>query len=145
MLDDGLELNFYGTVKNDNLVFIGLNLTYFFSLTKDPTVERLLSHAMALPADQLPVREIVPLEVEILNQQITVTSPRGEVNTTLAFHENFESSQAISSRNHLTVVEEGVTSITLRYPYLKEGLAVSAAGVILLLLLLRKKGDETCP
>lgn len=145
VLDDGLELDFYGTVKNDNLVFIGLNLTYFFSLTKDPTVERLLSHAMALPADQLPVREIVPLEVEILNQQITVTSPRGEVNTTLAFHENFESSQAISSRNHLTVVEEGVTSITLRYPYLKEGLAVSAAGVILLLLLLRKKGDETCP
>ena len=49
VLDDGLELDFYGTVKNENLIVVGLNLTYFLSLTKDPVVERLLSYAMELP------------------------------------------------------------------------------------------------
>ena len=66
-------------------------------------------------------------------------SPRPGVSTTLAYHENFESGRAVSSRNHLTVVGEGVTTITLRYPYLKEG----AAGALLLVLLLwRKRGDD---
>ena len=143
VLDDGLELDFYGTVKNDNLIVVGLNLTYFFSLTKDPVVERLLSHAMELPPDLLPQREIVPLKVEIAGRRITVDSPRPGVSTTLAYHENFESGRAVSSRNHLTVVGEGVTTITLRYPYLKEGAAVSAAGALLLVLLLwRKRGDD---
>lgn len=41
------------------------------------------------------------------------------------------------------MVGEGVTTITLRYPYLKEGAAVSAAGALLLVLLLwRKRGDD---
>lgn len=144
VLDNGLELDFYGTVKNENIVLIGLNLTYFFSLTKDPSVEKLLSHAMDLPPGQLPRREIVPLEVEISGQRITVTSPRAGVNTTLAYHESFESDRSISSRNNLTMVDEGVTAITLCYPDLAEGSAVSAAGMVLLFFLLwfHKKDDE---
>ena len=98
---------------------------------------------MELPPDLLPQREIVPLKVEITGRRITVDSPRPGVSTTLAYHENFESGRAVSSRNHLTVVGEGVTTITLRYPYLKEGAAVSAAGALLLVLLLwRKRGDD---
>lgn len=144
VLDNGLELDFYGTGQNENLIFIGLNLTYFFSLTRDPTVEALLSHAMDLPPDQLPQREIVPLEVDVSGQALTVTSPRAGVNTALAYHKDFAASQPISSRQHLTIVGEGVTSITLRCPNLKEGTAVSIAGALLLLLLLlfHKKEDD---
>lgn len=32
------ELEIYGTKYNDNLIFIGLNLTYHYSLTKDEAV-----------------------------------------------------------------------------------------------------------
>ncbi|WP_300637576.1 6-pyruvoyl-tetrahydropterin synthase-related protein [uncultured Oscillibacter sp.] len=142
--DDGLLLDFYGTVKNENIVFVGLNLTYFLSLTQDPAVERLLSHAMDLSPAELPERELVPLEIRYGKNSITIVSPRDHVNTSLAYHDIFESDRPISSQNHLMVVDGGVTNITLRYPSLTEGTAVSVAGIVLLLFLLlfHKKGDD---
>ena len=40
--DNGLNLDFYGTVKNDNIIMTGLNLTYFYSLTDDVSVDSCL-------------------------------------------------------------------------------------------------------
>lgn len=142
--DGDLLLDFYGTAKNENIVFIGLNLTYFLALTQDPAVEHLLGHAMDLSPAELPEREIVPLEVSYGKRSITIVSPKDHVNTALAYHDIFESDRPVSSRNNLTVVDRGVTNITLRYPNLIEGTAVSAAGAWLLLILLRfhKKGDD---
>ena len=139
-----LLLDFYGPVKNENIVFVGLNLTYFLSLTQDPAVERLLSHAMDLSPAELPERELVPLEIRYGKNSITIVSPRDHVNTSLAYHDIFESDRPISSQNHLMVVDGGVTNITLRYPSLTEGTAVSVAGIVLLLFLLlfHKKGDD---
>ena len=39
--DNGFSLDFYGTVKNDNIIMTGLNLTYFYSLTDDVSVGQL--------------------------------------------------------------------------------------------------------
>lgn len=136
-VDDGnLLLDFYGTVKNENIVVIGLNLTYFLSLTQDPSVERLLSHAMDLSPLELPEREIVPLEITYGKNTITIVSPEDNVNTSLAYHDIFESDRPISVQNNLTVVDKGTTVITLKYPYLYPGLAVSGLGVLLMLVFL---------
>lgn len=136
-VDDGnLLLDFYGTVKNENIVVIGLNLTYFLSLTQDPSVERLLSHAMDLSPLELPEREIVPLEITYGKNTITIVSPEDNVNTSLAYHDIFESDRPISAQNNLTVVDKGTTVITLKYPYLYPGLAVSGLGVLLMLVFL---------
>lgn len=143
--DSDLELDFYGTVKNENIVMIGLNLTLHYGLTKDPTVGALLSHAMDLSADELPGREIVPLEITYDSDSITVASPENNTNTTLAYHDIFSSDSNIYEKNHLTYVDKGVTVIKLRYPYFVAGLTVSIAGIILAILymiLLRHRAEK---
>ncbi|MCI8300614.1 MAG: hypothetical protein HFI69_09720 [Lachnospiraceae bacterium] len=126
------ELPFYGTVKNDNIVVIGLNLSYYLSLTRDKGVEALLSHAMNLRPDEFPVREIVPYDIQYLQDQIVIDIDRDDVNTSLAWHDSFSSQQQIYAKNHLTYVKAGRTEIVLAYPWLGAGIAVSLAGIILI-------------
>lgn len=137
LYDAGLKLDFYGTVKNDDLVFIALNLPYFYELTHDASVGELLSHAMRMPQNVLPERRIVPLELEIDGNDITVTSPEDGVNITLAFHDSFVHDGPIYSKNHLTYVDAGTTHIRLAYPYLPQGIALSALSILFTILMAR--------
>lgn len=127
----GEELTFYGTVKNDNIVMIGLNLSYFYSLTRDEGVGKLLSHAMLFSDSELPERSLVPLEVEYQQDRIIIRSETDNVNTALAWHDIFEGTEGVSNRNNLTFVNQGETVIMLRYPYFAEGLCVSIMGLVL--------------
>ena len=130
--DNGLNLDFYGTVKNDNIIMTGLNLTYFYSLTNDESVGQLLSNMTGISSDELPDRKIVPLKVEYGKNSITITSNSDNVNTTLAYHDIFRSFSDITSKNNLLYVDKGTTVIKMKYPYLWQGAAVSIAGLILL-------------
>ncbi len=132
--DEEWELPFYGTVKNENIVMIGLNLTYYYGLTEDEGVGRLLSHAMDLSSDELPEREIVPYTVQYGSDRITVTADRDDVNTGLAYHDSFTSDQDIYSKNHLTYVKSGTTVISLKYPYLNRGIAVTVTAALFILI-----------
>ena len=125
------ELEIYGTKYNDNLIFIGLNLTYHYSLTKDEAVGALLAHALDLDAEALPERTIVPLDITYDADRITITSAYDDVDTTIAIHDIFESGQSFYSKNYLTYVDAGTTVITMACPYLLEGAAVSGVAVIL--------------
>lgn len=125
------ELMFYGTVKNENIVMIGLNLSYFYSLTQDEAVGKLLSHAMTISGSELPERTIVPLEIEYGQDRITIRSEYDNVNTGVAYHDIFEGNAGISHRNSLTYVNKGETVIMLHYPYLWEGLCVSIAALLM--------------
>ncbi|MCI8432885.1 MAG: dTDP-4-dehydrorhamnose reductase [Lachnospiraceae bacterium] len=130
------ELEFFGTVKNDNIVMIGLNLPYFYSLTRDEGVGRLLSHAMTISENQLPHRSTVPLEVEWEEDRIIIRSEYDNVNTTLAYHDIFDGAAEVAHRNNLTYVNRGETVIGLHYPYLKEGLLISVVSLLLTALFL---------
>ena len=130
VMANDLLLDFYGTVKNDDIVIIALNLTYFLGLTKDPSVSMLLSHAMQLSPTELPVRTIVPLQVEQNRDSIVIVSPEDHVNTALAYHDIFDSDQELQVHNRLTFVDEGTTVIRLRYPYFYTGLTISAASIL---------------
>lgn len=125
------QMDFYGTVKNDNIVFIGLALTYHYSLTQDAAVGHLLSHALQADPNELPQREIVPIDVDYHDNIITIDSPRDNVNTTLSYHDIFRPDRDIRSVNHLTVVDQGRTVIRLVYPYLVPGLCMTLAGTAL--------------
>ncbi len=124
------NLPFYGTVKNENIVIIGLNLPYYLSLTQDEGVEALLSHAMKLRSDELPEREIVPCEIQYSSNMITIDVDRDDVNTSLAYHDSFVSRQEIYVKNHLTFVKAGETVIMLTYPYLWAGILASIMAAI---------------
>ncbi len=124
------DLPFYGTVKNDNIVVIGLNLSYHYALTKDPTVGALLSHAYRVNSYELPQREIVPLQIDYYNDRIEIVSDYDDVCTTLAWHDIFDVDNGAYTKNHLTFVNKGRTVIKLRYPYFWRGLSVTVFGLV---------------
>lgn len=130
------ELAIYGTEQNDHLIFIGLNLTYQYALTQDASVGQLLSDAFGLQSTDLPQRTIVPLKVTYDKRSIKVVSEYDDVNTTIAMHDIFTSDQKLESRNHLMYVQKGTTEVTMSYPYLKEGIAVSGVALVLCVVFL---------
>lgn len=129
--NEGRTLDFMGTKDDDNIVFIGLGLSFFESLTQDKGVARLLERALALDESELPERRVVPLELSYEPRSIQITSPEDDVNSTLAFHDIFSSEQPIWDVNNLLYVNEGTTVVRLSYPYLVPGLVVTGAGIVL--------------
>lgn len=148
-LDDFEQnLPFYGTVKNDNIVVIGLNLSYHYALTKDPTVGALLSHAYRVNSYELPRREIVPLQIDYYNDRIEIVSDYDNVCTTLAWHDIFDADNGAYTKNHLTYVNKGRTVIKLRYPYFWQGLAVTVFGLaasVIFILNAKKRWEKEHP
>lgn len=131
VMDNGLKLDFYGTVKNDNIIVCGLNLAYYYGVSADKSVGRLLSDMMDITSAQLPERTNIELKVEHDVNGITVTSDYDNVNTSLSYHDIFVSDEWLGKKNNLTYVRAGVTKITFKVPYLWQGLCVSVAGLIL--------------
>lgn len=127
--EDGLDLDFYGTVKNEHIIVVGLNLTYYYSLTRNEEVGELLKDITEFSMGELPEREIIPLTVEYNKNTISVYSDRDEVNTALAWHEGFTSEQKISGDNHLLFVNAGSTIIKIHYPYFYLGLGITIIGM----------------
>lgn len=123
------KMDFYGTGENENVVFIGLALTYHYALTQDPAVGALLSHALTLSPTELPQREIVPIQVDYRDNVITVDAPCDNVNTTLGYHDIFRPDRTVRNDKHLAVVDQGRTVIHLVYPYLAVGLTMTAIGL----------------
>ena len=137
-LDNNTRVNFMGTARDDNVVFVGFNLTYYYSLTQDEGVGALLSRAMDLDSTELPERELVPISVDYGAGAVTVTSPKDDLNTTLAYHDLFDGVSGVRDDFHLTVVGKGTTTLPLSYPYLWQGVAMSTLGVACLVVFSRR-------
>ncbi len=125
------ELPFYGTVKNDNIIVVGLNLTYYYGLTEDESIGKLLSRTLNISSSDLPKREVVPYHVEYKPDRIVLSAENADTNTGLAYYDSFKASGEISERNHLLHVGAGTTVIFLTYPYLKWGIVTSIAAAAL--------------
>jgi len=132
--DKGKTLEFYGTVENDNIVFVGLNLVYHATLTKDATAIELLSQAMnPITTQDVPERTLVPVEISYSGNSIYIASDYDNVNTCIAYHDNFDvrGGRTVYEENNLTYVDAGVTEIDLYFPYFWQGMIVTIVGVIL--------------
>jgi uncharacterized membrane protein len=123
----GETLPFYGKGENENITFVGYNLTYYFSITKDRNIGALLAGIVQTPTDELPERRIVPVEINYSAKSITVDSPEDNVNTTLVIHDMFQGS--FTERNRLVYVDKGSTEITMHYPYLLQSILMSVLGI----------------
>lgn len=129
VLDNDIKLPFIGTVKNENIVVYGLNLSFYHILTRDPAAEKLLDRAISLPGERLPSRTVVPLKVNRHARGLEVTSPAEEVNTTLAWHDSMVSDRSLDNDNGLLRVGKGTTVIALAYPSLLPGILITLAGL----------------
>ena len=147
--DKGKELAFYGTVENENIVFVGLNLVYHCTLTKDASGIELLSRAMEpVTTQDVPERTLVPVEIAYSGNTIRIETEYDNVNTCIAYHDNFDvkDGREVYEKNNLTYADAGVTEIELYFPYFWPGMAVTAAGIVLaagLLYLVNRKKKET--
>ncbi len=144
-LDDlDQRLEFLGTVKNDHIVVVGLNLTYFYALTKDAGVGALLAETMQLSPEELPERRAVPVEIEAGAEGVSVRCEEDGVNTALAWHDFFQSEQAVEVKNGLLCVKGGTTVVTYRKTELLAagGISLGGAAWSLLWLCRRKKNRK---
>lgn len=145
--ENDLTLDFFGTKYNDNIVFMGLNLSYYYALTKDSSAQKLLSMGMDISSAEIPDRTVIPLSCEAGYDEIRITSPKDQVNTALAWHDIFESDSAIRREHNLTVVNAGTTVIRFRRPYLIPGLLITIAAAVLLgaqNAVYRKRREKEC-
>ena len=138
LYDSGMRVDFSGTVYNGNVIFIGLNLSYHYFLTQDENVGAYLGRLMGSSLKELPDRTVVPLKITYGKRSIRIESPKDFVNTSLAYHDIFQSRQEISKEHALTVVRHGVTVIRMKYPYLKQGILISLTGFAGYLLFIRR-------
>ncbi|MBO4450616.1 MAG: hypothetical protein J5777_08510, partial [Clostridiales bacterium] len=123
----GETLPFYGKGENENIIFVGYNLTYYFAITKDGNIGALLSGIVETSTEELPERKIVPLNITYDKKKITVDSPEDNVNTSLAVHDIFKGN--FTERNRLVFVNKGKTEIGMHYPYLVQGILMSVLGL----------------
>ena len=74
-----------------------------------------------------------------------VTAGKDHVNTGLAYHDSFQSAQALYAKNHLAYVMAGTTEISLGHPYLGWGAAASIAALCVALAYarhVRRQGER---
>lgn len=121
-------LPFYGKGENENLIFVGYNLTYYYSITKDNNIGSLLAGITPISVTELPERKIVPLDITYDKNRITIVSPEDNVNTSLTVHDIFEGN--FTERNRLVYVNKGTTEIGMHYPYPVQSILMSVAGVL---------------
>jgi len=139
------KLDFVGTGSTPGITFLGFNLLFHAYTAGDEGVKSVLGSLMELDEDKLPERTIVPLKITYETNKIIIESDTDNVNTTIAYQDNFRSDNDISSMNNFLIVNKGTTVITMEYPYLARGIAVSTLGIILeasLIYLIFRKPKE---
>lgn len=57
--ENNLKVAFLGTAKNNNIIFVGLNLAYHYALTEDPSAEQVYNRLFGVESNQLPKRTLV--------------------------------------------------------------------------------------
>lgn len=135
LYDAGMKVDFAGMAGDENIVFVGLNLTNHYFLTGDVSVGEYLQKLMAEKVKSLPDRQIVPLSIIVYKREIRIRTDQNDVNTTLAYQDIFSSEQTIKSSHHLLKVEAGTTTVVMKYPYMWQGLLMSLAGILLAVVL----------
>ena len=137
------QMPFWGKGTNDNITFIGFNLTYYYSKTRDKNVGAILAGIIDVSEYEVPEREIVPIDITYGTDSITVSSPKDNVNTSIAWHDIFRGD--FRTFNRLVFVDSGETVITYGYPYLIQGSLMSFAGVVtagIMIFFIRRKREE---
>ena len=142
---EGKRLSFAGTDLKGNIIFLGFNLMFHEMQTDDKEISSLLDTVTGVQPLMLPEREIAAIEAVYSEDQISIRSPKDDLNTTIAYLDAYRSKDDIVESQKLLKVGKGITTVKIIYPYLVEGLLVSLIGSVGLALLLiftyKRKGD----
>ncbi|MBO6137657.1 MAG: hypothetical protein J6O71_03500 [Lachnospiraceae bacterium] len=133
LTDAGEQISFYGTVYNDNIRVLALNIPLYFYLTEDPSIAKIMHDAMIIEPGQMPERHIVPMKTAYYPTGMTIECEE-EVNTGMGLMDCFVSDRPMTSKNCLMGIEAGKMVIEYKYPNLWKGLGLTLLGVLLSVL-----------
>lgn len=119
-----------GKGKNKNIIFLGFNLMFHSMENDDKNVIGIIDTVMETKSSILPKRTLIPINLQYGQNSITINSPKNNVNTTVAFLDAYKSNSPIYAKQNLLNVNKGETKIKVTYPYLFQGIAVSAIGLL---------------
>ncbi|NCB42711.1 MAG: 6-pyruvoyl tetrahydrobiopterin synthase [Clostridia bacterium] len=131
----GEKLIWGGYNDNQNVILLGFNLMFHAIDSGDVETFNLLSAIMGIDYQNLPARELVPLQVDYSAKGIVIQSPENNVNTTLAFQDIFVSDQTLEEKNNLLIVDKGKTEISFQYPMEGKAKVYSILGLLSALLI----------
>ena len=128
----GQTIPFLGYNDSDpNIYYLGLNLAYFAINADNSDLWPVLNDAFGINYNQIPNRELIPLTLTITDNTITIHSAQADVNTTLAYQDNFLTEQTIYEENNLLYIGDEDVTIRIVYPCAKKGGLVSLVGILL--------------
>lgn len=130
LYEDGRKLDFLGTAADENIYFIGLNLSYHYVLTHDPYAGEILHDVSGKLLREIPERELKELSINYTDDTVTIKSTENDVNTSIAYQQNFETVQGMYQKRNLVYVKKGTVTLTMYNPYLIPGIGISLAGII---------------
>ena len=115
----------------ENIHLIGFNLPYLYIESPQDDLYLLLDDIFNITKqDYLVDYEIANINIEYGSNSILIESPI-EINTTLAYQDNFKSDKLLKENNNLLIVQEGTTNINIIYKYFVEGIIITILGLIL--------------
>ncbi|MGG7176660.1 6-pyruvoyl-tetrahydropterin synthase-related protein [Clostridium paraputrificum] len=129
----------YLSYYNENLVFLGLNLPYYATMTKDKVAINILEDLLNKEANVLPKRQVVKVDINFeSDKRIMITSEESGVVTSLACLDTFRAIKGDFSRfNNLVVINENEVLIEIGYPNEWIGQVLSIVAIISLLVIIR--------
>lgn len=122
---------------NDNVSFIGLNIPYYATLTKDKTAIKVLEDAFTIKAGLPPDREVVRVSIDVENDKIIkISSDKPNVVTSLAAIDTFKSNSGTYERyDNLVKINDKEVVIEIGFPNMLPGIFISIISFISLLYL----------
>lgn len=133
--DNKTNLTYIGKKGNDNILFMGFNIVYYYIESGGSNLLALLNEIFEEEPGSVCETQIVPLEIDYAPDKVTIQSGSDNVNTNLAVLDCYFSEEPQRVWDNLIVVDKGTTVLNVRYTGFLTGLIATATGLICLGLL----------
>lgn len=129
--DDVTSLTYVAQDGNSNITFLGFNAVYYYHENRMPELLTFLNEVFEETPGQICKSEIVPIEVTYEAKNVTIESPKDNVNTGVANLDCFVLSDGRekTSQNHLLTVNAGTTVYDVEYTDFALGAVASLVGI----------------
>lgn len=126
----------YKNNYDENITFLGLNIPYYATVTKDKVGIDILEEALDMEANTVIPREIVKVDIKYdSDEKIEINSDDKDVITSIAALDTFKAVEnSYTVFNNLVKVNEEKVIIEIRYSKLLGGIEISIISIILLIV-----------
>lgn len=126
-------LNYISTSKNDNLIFMSLNIPYYTFLTKNEDTLKVLEDVLQLKAYTLPKREVVPVSLKRNHNEVIVDSEQENVLVPVAAIDAFQTIEGkYEKMNQFMNVKTKHVKVHVGYPYMLQGVVLSVSALCII-------------